>query len=99
MNLNESNFGTEVLTSSEPYLVDFWASWCGPCLMLAPTIEKLSSKYKVGKVNIDESSELASTYGISAIPTMIVFKDGQKMKTIVGLRSEQELTNIMDSLK
>lgn len=99
MILNESNFKTEVLDSAEPYLVDFWASWCGPCLMLSPTIEKLGQKYKVGKVNVDENAELAANYNISAIPTMLVFKGGQKVKTIVGVRSEKELADLMESLK
>jgi len=99
MILNESNFDKEVLTSTEPYLVDFWAAWCGPCQALAKTIDKLAEKYKVGKVNIDEDAELAERFGISAIPTVIIFKGGKRVKTIVGLQSEDQLSRVMESLK
>jgi len=96
--LNDGTFN-QLIKDNALVLIDFYATWCGPCLMLAPTIDKLGSKYKVGKVNIDENSDLASNYRILAIPTMIIFKDGKPAKTIVGLRSEEDLSALIESLK
>ena len=87
--LTVSNFEEEVLRSEIPVLVDFWATWCGPCRMLAPVIaqiaEEQEGKVKVGKVDVDEQPELAVRYGISSIPTLKVFKDGQLVKSSVGV--------------
>ena len=87
--LTENNFEEEVLKSEIPVLVDFWATWCGPCRMLAPTIEKIakeqSGAIKVGKVDVDEEPELAAKYGIASIPTLMVFKGGQVVKTSIGV--------------
>ena len=87
--LTEKNFEEEVLKSEIPVLVDFWATWCGPCRMLAPTIAKIAEEQegalKVGKVDVDEAPELAVRYGISSIPTLMVFKNGQAVKTSVGV--------------
>ena len=93
--LTKENFETEVLKSELPVLVDFWASWCGPCKMLAPTVaqiaEEYSGKVKVGKVNVDEQDELSREYGIVSIPTVILFKNGQPVKTSVGLVPKENL--------
>ena len=86
--LNESNFEQEVLKSDKPVLVDFWATWCGPCRMLAPLISQLAEKYsdfiKVGKVDVDENPLLAQSFNISSIPTLIFFKDGKILSQRVG---------------
>ena len=88
--LTEQNFEQEVLHSSVPVLVDFWATWCGPCRMLAPTIAKIAEEQegviKVGKVDVDEEAALAVRYGISSIPTLMVFKGGQVVKASVGVQ-------------
>ena len=94
--LNEGNFESEVIKADSAVLVDFWASWCAPCLMLAPTLEKvaedLSSSLKVGKLNVDENHTIASQFGIMSIPTLILFKDGKELNRIVGALGEAELT-------
>jgi thioredoxin 1 len=97
----DQNFDNEVLKSSEPVLVDFWAEWCGPCRMLAPTIEKLAESYagkvKVGKLDTDSNRDTAMKYGISAIPTVILFKDGQVAQKFVGLRQERDFKEALDA--
>ncbi|MBR0494741.1 MAG: thioredoxin [Treponema sp.] len=92
--LTESNFETEVLKSDKPVLVDFWASWCGPCKMLAPTIEQIANEndtIKVGKVNVDDEPDLAQKYGIVSIPTVILFKNGEAVKTSTGFVPKETL--------
>ena len=93
--LIKENFVAEVLESELQFLVDFWASWCGPCKMLAPTVaeiaEEYSGKVKVGKVNVDEEDELSREYGIVSIPTVILFKDGKPAKSSVGLVPKENL--------
>jgi thioredoxin 1 len=90
----DENFETEVLKSTVPVLVDFWAEWCMPCRMLAPTIEKLATDYagkiKVGKLDTDANRDVSIKYGISAIPTVLLFKDGQVAQKFVGLRNERD---------
>lgn len=90
----DQNFEAEVLKSTVPVLVDFWAEWCMPCRMLAPTIEKLATDYvgkvKVGKLDTDANRDVSIKYGISAIPTVILFKDGQVAQKFVGLRNERD---------
>lgn len=86
--LTKQNFEAEVLNSNIPVLVDFWASWCGPCMMLSPVISELAEEYegkiKVGKVNVDEQNELAMEYRVASIPTLLLFKNGKLEKTSVG---------------
>jgi thioredoxin 1 len=98
----DQNFQTEVLEASEPVLVDFWAEWCMPCRMLAPTIDKIAKDYagkvKVGKVDTDANRDTAMKYGISAIPTVILFKDGQVAQKFVGFRKENEFKEAIDAV-
>lgn len=93
--LTSENFEQEVLNSSVPVLVDFWATWCGPCRMLGPVIEEIANEsgdaYKVGKVNVDEQPYLASQYRIDVIPTVIVFKAGQIAASSVGVQPKEQL--------
>jgi thioredoxin 1 len=97
----DQNFGDEVLKSSQPVLVDFWAEWCGPCRALAPTIEKLakdySGKVKVGKVDTDVNRETAMQYRIESIPTVILFRNGQVAQKFVGLRREADYKQVLDA--
>lgn len=92
--ITKENFENEVIKSDKPVLVDFWATWCAPCRMLAPTISELAEDYadkiKVGKVNIDDEQELAMKYGIVSIPTVMLFENGEVKETLVGLRGKEE---------
>jgi thioredoxin 1 len=97
----DQNFEDEVLKSDQPVLVDFWAEWCMPCRMLGPTIEKLAQDYagrvKVGKLDTDSNREISIKYGISAIPTVILFKNGQVAQKFVGLRQERDFKEALDA--
>lgn len=91
----DGNFDNEVLASSVPVLVDFWAEWCGPCRAMSPTIDAVADglvgKAVVGKVNIDDNRGIAMKFNITAIPTLMIFKDGKKIKTFVGMKKKDEL--------
>lgn len=97
--LTKGNFEDEVLKSEIPVLVDFWASWCGPCKMLAPTVAQIAKEYsgkiKVGKVNVDEEESLSREYGIVSIPTVILFKNGKPEKTSIGLVPKETLVSML----
>ena len=93
--LNDKNFKQDVLESNIPVLVDFWAPWCMPCYMVAPTVDGVAEEYKgklkVCKLNVDEAPKTASTYGIMSIPTLAIFKNGQVIDKIIGVVSKPEL--------
>ena len=96
--VNKDNFQEVVLNSDKPVLVDFWASWCGPCRMVAPILEEIAgerSDVKVCKINVDEEPELASRYNVMSIPTMIVVKEGQVVNQAVGARPKSQILSLL----
>ncbi len=98
----EENFKSEVIESSQPVLVDFWAEWCGPCKMIAPAIEELAAdfdgKAKVVKVNVDEQPRLAQEYGVRSIPTLLFFRDGKVAEQLVGAAQKEALAEKLNRL-
>lgn len=95
LKITRENFENEVMKSDIPVLIDFWAPWCGPCRMMGPIIEQLADEYegkaKVGKVNVDEESELSQAFGVMSIPTIVLVKDGKVVKQAVGARPKAEV--------
>ncbi len=97
--LTKENFEEEVLKADKPVLIDFWATWCGPCRMLSPVIEEIAKEYdgkvKVGKVNVDEQPELASAFRVASIPTVVVMKEGEVTNTSVGFRPKEQIVALL----
>lgn len=98
--ITKDNFQSEVINSDQPVLLDFWASWCGPCRMVSPLVdqiaEEMEGKAKVGKINVDEQPELASQFGVMSIPTLVVLKDGEVVKKSVGARPKDEIVAMIE---
>ncbi|MBZ4688032.1 MAG: thioredoxin 1 [Clostridia bacterium] len=100
LTITDSNFETEVLGSEDLTMVDFWAAWCGPCKMIAPVLEEIADEYagklKLGKLNVDENQTTPTQFGIMSIPTLILFKDGKELERIIGFKTKQELSSIIN---
>ena len=98
ININKNNFQNEIMNSEKPVLLDFWAPWCAPCRMLAPVVEEIASEradIKVGKINIDEQSELANKFGIMSIPTLVAMKNGKIIQQVSGIRPKNVILEML----
>ena len=96
--ITKDNFENEIVKADKPVLVDFWASWCGPCRMLSPTIDEIAEEHpeiKVCKINIDDEAELAIRHGVMSVPTLMVFKNGEIAQTAVGVRPKDEILDLL----
>ena len=100
--ITDDNFETEVLKSENPVLIDFWATWCGPCRMIAPIVEELASEYsgkaKIGKLDVDNNQQTAIKYGVRSIPTLLIFKDGKLKETIIGAVPKGQIVQKLNSV-
>ena len=100
LTVTQENFESEILKSEKPVLLDFWATWCGPCRMVSPIVDEIAEEnpqYKVGKVNVDEQTSLAAAFRIESIPTLVVIKDGKITNLAVGVKTKQEILSMLEA--